>query len=113
MRSIEEVNHELNCFQPFFDDVWNGFKNFEVRKHDRFFQVSDTLLLREYPYTNRAVHARIIYILDGGQHGIDAEYCVLGLNILCNVIHCAMCYTWVYSVTYELHCSYCYKDVSP
>ncbi|MCK0201343.1 DUF3850 domain-containing protein [Ornithobacterium rhinotracheale] len=73
--------HELKLRQPFFDDVFNGLKDFEIRKNDRDFKVGDLLKLIEYPTENpRHVTKKIKYILNGGQYGLDSDYVVLGLE---------------------------------
>lgn len=73
--------HELKTLQPYFDDVINGKKTFDVRKNDRNFKVGDELILREYDreaksYSGKSVHMEITYILD------DPEYCKNGYVIL-------------------------------
>lgn len=40
--------HELKTFPSFFDAVWVGDKNFEIRFDDRGFQKGDKFLLREW-----------------------------------------------------------------
>lgn len=73
--------HELKLQQPFFDDVYYNRKDFEVRKNDRDFKVGDRLKLIEYPSENpKCILKEIKYILDGGQHGIEPGYVVLGLK---------------------------------
>ena len=75
---------ELKLQNPFFEDVWSGLKDFEVRKNDRNFTVGDTLKLVEYGeskyYVPRFIYKKIKYILQGGQFGIESGYVVLGLN---------------------------------
>lgn len=41
-------SHYLKTVQPFFSEVENGNKTFEVRKNDRDFQVGDEVYLQEY-----------------------------------------------------------------
>ncbi len=78
--------HELKLQQPFFDDVYYNRKDFEVRKNDRDFKVGDRIKLIEYPSENpKCVLKDIKYILDGGQHGIESGYVVLGLKDVPNV----------------------------
>ena len=40
--------HELKCFPEYFQDVIDGKKTFEIRLHDRPYQVGDLLALNEY-----------------------------------------------------------------
>lgn len=75
--------HELKLQQPFFNDVFYNRKDFEVRKNDRDFKVGDRLKLLEFPFANdkqKYVLKDIKYILQGGQHGIEAGYVILGLK---------------------------------
>lgn len=73
--------HILKLQQPFFDDVYCGRKDFEVRKNDRNFEVGDRLKFIEYPSENpRFIFRDIKYILDGGKYGIASDYVVLGLK---------------------------------
>lgn len=73
--------HELKCFPEYFQDVIDGKKTFEIRIHDRPYQISDLLALNEYlpdtdSYTGRSCIVIIDYILD------DAMYCKTGFVIL-------------------------------
>jgi len=77
--------HELKTINPFFESLWIREKTFELRKNDRDFQKGDILRLKEYyPETNtygrREVKAKIGYILDGGQYGLEEGYCILSLK---------------------------------
>lgn len=76
--------HVLKTVAPFFDDVWNNRKEFEVRKNDRDFKVGDRLQLLESeppPGQNpRFILKDIKYILPGGQYGIESGFVVLGLK---------------------------------
>lgn len=40
--------HELKIWPPYYREVVNGVKTFEVRKYDRDFRVGDILILKEY-----------------------------------------------------------------
>lgn len=83
----EDRKHLLKT-DPFpFDAVYRGEKRFEVRKHDRDFQVEHWLVLREHTveggYTGRYLAANITYILSGGQYGLPSDICVISLgNVL-------------------------------
>ena len=76
--------HELKLINPYFEHVWNGLKDFEVRKNDRAYQVGDRLKLIEHvESTNnrpRYIMKDVKYILKGGQYGIDSDYVILGLK---------------------------------
>ena len=77
--------HELKLQQPFCNDVFYNRKKFEVRKNDRNFKVGDRLKLIEFPSENpRYVLKDVEYILEGGQHGIEKDYVVLGLKDIPN-----------------------------
>jgi len=75
--------HLLKTVQPYFDDVADFKKTFEVRKNDRNFQVGDRLFLQEFippeTHTGRELRAEIIYILDDSQYCKDG-YVVLGIE---------------------------------
>lgn len=77
--------HELKTVSPFFEALGNG-KTFEVRKHDRDFQVGDTLILNHYSpifgYLGERKFARITYVLTHGEfEGVAQGYAVLGLGL--------------------------------
>lgn len=86
--------HELKTLPNYWDAVNRGEKTFEVRRDDRGFQKGDTLRLLkmqkraiggyevEYDYSGGPSYVltkRIIYVLTGGQFGIEPGYVVLGL----------------------------------
>ena len=82
-------NHKLNTWPTYWDAMESGDKTFEVRRNDRGFQKGDTIelirLLRDEstaPYATgyEPLRFRITYVLQGGQFGIDAGFCVLGLS---------------------------------
>lgn len=77
--------HELKIHPEYIKDVATGFKNFEVRKADRQFAIGDRLLLKEWcpikeRYTGVICLRKVIYILKGGQFGIEDGYVVLGIE---------------------------------
>jgi hypothetical protein len=77
--------HELKTHPQYFKRVFEGSKNFEVRKNDRDFQIGDTLKLAEWEpeneqYTGRVIFKYVTYILHGGQFGIESGHCVMGLQ---------------------------------
>lgn len=77
--------HELKTHPQYFRRLFEGSKNFEVRKNDRDFQIGDTLKLKEWDpvteqYTERIEFRHVTYILHGGQFGIELGYCVMSLT---------------------------------
>jgi hypothetical protein len=76
--------HRLKTESKYFNDVLYNRKSFEVRKNDRDYQVGDRLTLLEIrdngDYTGVSLERKIIYVLLGGQFGIEKDYCVLGLS---------------------------------
>ncbi len=76
------MTHHLKTEQPFWDHIYVGSKNFEVRSSsDRRFEAGDTLVLNEHPSTGRAPIIKIVsYVLRGGQFGIMPGYVVMALR---------------------------------
>lgn len=80
------TKHELKTINPYFDDLFYGRKQFEVRfNDDRNFQIGDYLVLREYDtekqcYTGAVVTAEVGYILN------NPIYCKDGYVVL-QLIH--------------------------
>lgn len=73
------MTHALKTVPPFFKDIVEGKKTFEVRKHDRLFKVGDRLLLQEFhgdKYTGQEWNGEITYILD------SSDYCKKGFVIM-------------------------------
>jgi hypothetical protein len=78
--------HVLKTVQPYFESVWMGSKNFEVRRADRNFQPGDLLVLAEWDgegYPGRATFQVVMYVLrDGEAFGVQPGFVVLGLRPL-------------------------------
>lgn len=75
-------HHELKILPPFYDDVNNGVKTFELRKNDRNFKVLQEIELREWDgvnYTGRFCLVDITYILKEFV-GLEKNYCILGIK---------------------------------
>ena len=77
--------HELETWPEYYKAIVSGKKNFEVRKADRFFEVGDLLILKEFDpdknaFTGREIAKEITYILPGGQFGINLDYVVMSLR---------------------------------
>lgn len=79
------TTHILKVIKPFFKELKNGNKKFEVRFNDRNFQAGDNLILKEYcskteKFTGKRISKGITYVLTGGQFGIEEGYVVLSLG---------------------------------
>lgn len=78
----EKVIHALKLVQPYFNDVKNGIKTFEIRRNDRNYKVGDILVLREYDpftdtYTDDVIKKKIVYITDYAQ---QQNFVVMGIK---------------------------------
>lgn len=79
--------HKLKTIQPYFNEVKEGKKTFELRKNDRGFKQGDLLILEEFDpelgydagYTGKAFVVRVEYLLEGFD-GIEEGYCILGVK---------------------------------
>jgi len=76
--------HELKTVQPFFDQVADGSKKFELRKNDRDYKWGDILVLREWSngaqvYTGSNVCVRVTGVLDQFV-GLQQGYCILSIS---------------------------------
>jgi hypothetical protein len=72
--------HELKTLPSYFHDVRKGIKTFEVRKHDRNYQIHDTLILKEWfeEYTGEEEVVRVTYILTDSAF-VKEGFCILGI----------------------------------
>lgn len=59
--------HELKCQIPFYKDIVEGTKRFEVRLGDRNVKVGDTLIFKEFTtehgFTGREASKKVTYVL--------------------------------------------------
>lgn len=78
--------HALKVLPEYFSALKDGHKNFELRKYDRPFEVTDTIVLQEYDdkqerYTGNEIHSEITYILRNvPKFGLRPGYCIIGLK---------------------------------
>lgn len=77
--------HEVKLLKEYYNEVFMGRKTFEVRKNDRNYQTGDTLILNEWDndkqeYTGRKMARNVLYILVGGQFGIEEGYVVMAIG---------------------------------
>lgn len=67
INGVRKVKHELKTWPEYFQAVWCGDKNFEIRKDDRRFKERDEVVLQEFDpangeYTGREIEGFIRYI---------------------------------------------------
>lgn len=75
--------HDLKCRPPWFEDVVEGRKTFELRINDRDFHVGDFLLLREFTregYTGNQCVVEVVYLLVGTNH-LRSTCAALGIRV--------------------------------
>lgn len=78
------ATHNLKTWMPFYQDVIDGRKIFELRKNDRDYQVGDTLTLievgpsNELTPTGRQTNKEVVYLLTGWD--LQAGYVVLAIK---------------------------------
>ncbi|MCG8622618.1 MAG: DUF3850 domain-containing protein [Proteobacteria bacterium] len=89
LNEIETMHtvHYLKTVQPYFSDVANRIKDFDLREDDRNFAVGDYLALQEFVggvITDRVVLVTVTYKLDN-HPGLAKGCCVLGIEFVdCN-----------------------------
>lgn len=88
------MEHILKTEHHVWLAVKRGDKLFEVRKNDRLFQTGDTVILRKLEkdgfrfdrdpdagrFSYQDLKFKIGLILQGGQYGIEPNYCVFQLE---------------------------------
>lgn len=78
------MTHALKTEPPYFQQVVDGLKNFEMRKDDRPFKEGDKLLLQEFKdgeYTGKEYELIITNILRDAPHfGLRKDFCVLSFK---------------------------------
>lgn len=80
----------LKTINPFFTEVWEGRKNFEVRLNDRDFCKGDVLQLQEFNpddfkgWTGREVLAFVDYILTDKEfpQGLQPRYVCMSITVI-------------------------------
>lgn len=81
------MTHELKILPEYFQPVFDGTKNFEIRKDDRQYQVGDILILREtngHSYTGREVRVVVTYILRDRNYNKEG-LCTMSIKPLENI----------------------------
>ena len=76
--------HELKTLPEYFDAVFMGKKNFEIRQNDRDYKIGDYVELQEYDlnkgFTGRKLSRQITYIFKGGKYGLDIDFVCLAIS---------------------------------
>lgn len=92
--------HKLKTLPEYWWAVNDGTKTFEVRKNDRDFQVGDYLIMVYYDPSpdfrtdQEFFGIEVSYVLNGGQFGVDPDYCILGIKPLDAEGH-RLCAEWM------------------
>lgn len=76
--------HQIRLAKPYFDDVANGIKTFELRKNDRGYKKGDILEMMEFAdgkNTGRMVKMLVTYILED-YTGIEDGYCIMATKLM-------------------------------
>lgn len=80
------MTHELKILPKYYQAVWDGRKNFEIRFDDRGYRVGDRLILKEWnrgKFTGRSVTVKVKYVYRGdGTYGIPENIVVMALEWL-------------------------------
>ena len=77
------AHHNLKTWPPYFQNILDGLKTFEIRRNDRDFQVGDQLELHEFEpghdggITGRSVLVEVTYMTDWNQRD---GYVVMGIR---------------------------------
>lgn len=87
------TTHDLKTDPDVFEAVFNEYKNFEIRKDDRGFEVGDSLELMEtrytgaemaegkkLEYTGRVVSVEVKYILRGPIYGLADGWVIMDIT---------------------------------
>ena len=82
------VTHELKTRPKYFQPIYEGTKNFEIRYNDRDYKVGDRLRLREYDistgkYSGMEVLVRVDYLLNSFEDSVILlNYVVMSTSII-------------------------------
>lgn len=80
----DPIVHCIKCDEPFFTDIDNYIKTFELRLNDRDYRKGDFLIIertKNSGETKEVIYASIEYFLEG-YPGLQNGYCILGIDKL-------------------------------
>ncbi len=103
--------HYLKTVQPHFDNIKNGWKNFELRLNDRNFLQNDIVILEEYnpltdEKTGQKIRATIGTVLENFP-GLNFQYCIFSLLDPIQICGCKQSTKFIYlgTLKYCVSCS--------
>lgn len=83
------MQHELKCWDRYFERILDGTKTFEIRRDDRGFKAGDVLWLREVTpgvagFTGRSVRKRVVFVYHWAEDDLalrmlSEDTCVMAL----------------------------------
>ena len=83
------MKHKLKIKECYWHEVWKGTKTFEIRKNDRNYKVGDVIHFikvddngKELPSKETYNDYVITYVFQGGEYGLDKDYCVFSIKEL-------------------------------
>lgn len=84
---MEKKTHKLKTWAPYFQDIIDGKKPFNIRPNDRNFEVGDNIIHTEWnteeqKETGRQCWTTITYVLKGGLFGIPETHCIFAQHTL-------------------------------
>jgi len=74
--------HNVKCIEPFYTDVKEGRKWFELRLNDRNYAEGDVLHLLQFidgQLTGYSMFHKVTYVLKDFK-GIEKGYCIMGIG---------------------------------
>lgn len=83
--------HTLKTWDEYFEAIWLKQKKFEVRIDDREYKKGDILQLQEWDtkkeeYTGREMFCDVTYMLEGGEFGIEIQFCVMSIKVTRRIV---------------------------
>lgn len=80
----DPIIHRIKCDEPFFTEINEYLKTFELRLNDRGYRKDDFLMIersQKVGTTKTIIYAHVTYILEG-YPGIQPGYCIMGIDKL-------------------------------
>lgn len=88
----KRVIHDLKSWSHFFQAIKSGVKTHDLRKNDRYYNVGDVIMYREYDFVNGCftgqwLEAEITYMTDSrvpcafSSAVLQEGYCILSIRV--------------------------------